>query len=436
MSGSTSFTYAQSGADATSGNGTVSAAAPLVTIYLDHDTRGVAINSETEVAVLADPSSASLTFMSLLDQSVQTLALETGMVAAAVNPLTNTAVATNSSGNTVSVIDLKTFSLGDTADQPARTATLPVPGTPVAIAIDPVANLAITANQKNGTVSILDLGSLRPLQVVQISPFSSLTSTTPVTLTLLGNGFAAGSVVRFNETALGTTYVSDRKLTATVPACIARRSCALCSRRVEHRWHPIEREYLYGDAGDRVGTSPRGVTIDRGRRLAVVTNSGSHNLSIFNLDSLATVGTIRVGTSPQGVALSSVAGRAVVTNTEDDTVSVIDLDNIAVSSTVSVAPSSGTAKPIGIAVHPGSGLVIVADSNESEVSFFNISSPGTPTTLAVDAGPNAVAIDPVRNLAAVSETTSGQDCVRRSLHFANSGSGQRLLAADRSGLRS
>ncbi len=49
---------------------------------------------------------------------------------------------------------------------------------------------------------------------------------------------------------------------------------------------------------------------------------------------------------------------------------------------------------------------MVADSNSSQVSFFDISSPGTPSTLTVDAGPEAVAIDPTRNIAAVAEGAS------------------------------
>ena len=60
-------------------------------------------------------------------------------------------------------------------------------------------------------------------------------------------------------------------------------------------------------------------------------------------------------------------------------------------------------QPIGIAVHPGTGQVVVADSNASQISLFNISSPGTPAAVTVDVGPNAPAIDPTRNITAVAE---------------------------------
>jgi DNA-binding beta-propeller fold protein YncE len=50
----------------------------------------------------------------------------------------------------------------------------------------------------------------------------------------------------------------------------------------------------------------------------------------------------------------------------------------------------------------------VADSNSKQISSFNIQTPGTPTTLTLDVGPNAVAIDPFQNIAAVTEGASNE----------------------------
>jgi DNA-binding beta-propeller fold protein YncE len=397
---STTFTYAQSGDDTTSGNGTVSVAAPLLTIGLEQNTRGVAINPETKVAVLADPGSSSATLMNMLDQSVNTISIETGAVATAVNPLTNTAVVVNSIGNTASVLNLQIRN---------RSAVFGVGRKPVAVAIDPSSNLAITVNQTDHTVTIVKLGTIRSFNVTQISPSSMFTSASPKTLTVIGNGFQAGAVVRLNETSLVTTFVNQRELTAVVPTSFLGGP----GRYIVDVLNPTStipsnvNTFTVMQA-IQVGTSPRGIALDRQRNLAVVTNSGSKSVSVINTNSLSISGTLQVGTSPQGVGLSSVTGRAAVANTDDDTVSVIDLDNIAVATTVSVAPSSGTAKPIGLAVHPGSGKVVVAESNASKLSFFSITSPGTPTTLTVDAGPNSVAIDPTRNIAAVAEGASSQ----------------------------
>jgi DNA-binding beta-propeller fold protein YncE len=394
----TTFTYSQSGSDTTSGNGTVSVPNPLLTIGLEQNTRGISISPETKMAVLADPASSAVTLMNMLDQSVSTITLETGAVASAVNPLTNSAVTVNSLGNTASLLNLQTKS---------RTTQFTVGRKPVAVAIDPTTNMAITVNQTDNTVSIIKLGTIRPFQITQMNPFNTFTGTTAQALTIVGNGFQPGAAVRFNGTNLATTYVNERELTATIPSSyLGAPGRYIVDVLNPNSTIPSNVNTFTVMQAISVGSSPRGIALDRARNLAVVTNSGSKTVSVINTGSLSISGILNVGTSPQGVGLSSIAGRAAVANTDDDTVSVIDLDNIAVATTVSVAPSSGTSKPIGIAVHPGSGRVVVADSNSSQVSFFDISSPGTPATLTVDAGPEAVAIDPTRNIAAVAEGAS------------------------------
>lgn len=397
---STSFTFSQSGSNVTSGNGTVSAAGPLVSIALNQNIRGVSINTETEQAVFADPSSTSVTLMSLLNQAVSNaITLETGTTASAVNPLTNVAVTVNSFGNQASILDLQ---------QPQRLTKVSVGTKPTAVAVDPVTNIALVVNQGSNTVTVLQLGALRPLQVTEISPFNTLTSTSDKTLTVVGNGFASGSVVRLSETPLQTTFISSREVTAAIPA-------SMLSAPQRYIVDVINPDKTVSNVNDLtvmqaipVGHSPRGVAVDAQRDLAVVTNTGDGTVSVINLNSMSISGTLTVGTTPTGVALSSRVGRAVVANSDSDTVSIIDLDNIAVSATVTVAPSSGTSKPVGVAIHPGTGQTVVADSNATQVSFFDVTNPGTPTTLALDTGPSAVAIDPTRNIAAVAEAASNE----------------------------
>ena len=409
-----SFTYAQSGGDVSSGNGTVSAAGPLATINVNKDVRGIAINAETETALMCDPTSVSLTLMSLLDETTSSISGINGATArasdCAVNPLTDTAAIVDSVSNTFSVVDLQNKYI---------MSQFTIGRNPSAVAIDPVLNLAVAVNATDATVTIVPLGAIRSSearpqpQVTLLYPFTTLTSTSDETLTLAGGGFVSGAVVRVNERPLVTTFVSSRKLTASLPASLL----AGPERYVVDVQNPDGNvsnvNGFYVVKAISVGTAPRGVAIDRQRNLAVVTNTtgpgGGGTLgtvSIVDLGSYTERFRITVGKSPQGVAVSSLAGRAAVTNTDSDTVSIINLDTGALSTTVSVAPSAGTAKPIGIAIHPGSGQVVVADSNASQLSFFNISAPGTPTTLAVDVGPNAPAIDPTRNIAAVAEGAS------------------------------
>lgn len=395
----TSFTYTQTGSDATSGNGTVSAAGPLVTVSVNQNVRGVSINSETEMAVLTDPTSTSVSLMSLLNQTVSsTITLETGTTASAVNPLTNIAVTVNSIGNKASILDLQ---------QPHKLREITVGTKPTAVAIDPVNNVALVVNQGSNTVSVVQMAALRPLQVTQMDPFSVLTSTSSVQLMIVGNGFVPGSVVRLSESVLQTDSTKgSRVLTATIPSSMlsAPKRYIVDVRNPDGTVSNVK-EFTVMQAIP-VGQSPRAVAIDPERGMALVTNSGDKTVSLIDLNSLSLLATLTVGTTPTGVAISSRTGVAAITNTDSDTVSIINLDQRALAATVNVAPSSGTSMPIGVAINPGTGLAVVADSNAKQVSFFTATSPGTPTTLALDVGPSAVAIDPTRNIAAVAEAGS------------------------------
>ena len=79
--GTTQFTYTQTGATlpdvATfTTAGTVNYAEPVATLALTTTVQGVGINTETQQAVLADPSVGGVvSFFSLLDQSVTPLTL-------------------------------------------------------------------------------------------------------------------------------------------------------------------------------------------------------------------------------------------------------------------------------------------------------------------------------------------------------------------------
>ncbi|MGH9680814.1 MAG: YncE family protein, partial [Candidatus Acidiferrales bacterium] len=187
--------------------GAVSYSQPVATAALTPSIQGIAINPETEQAVLVDPTTSGVvTFFSLINQSTHTLGLktnnsfETGTIAAAYNPLTNLVVAVNSFTNTLSLIDPSTpVRLNDGNLYQTR------PG-PVAVAIDPGTNLAVIANQGDNSVTILSLGAIQPFDITETSPKtfvanSTLTSAaapSALTMTVLGKGFTTNSVVRLN----------------------------------------------------------------------------------------------------------------------------------------------------------------------------------------------------------------------------------------------
>jgi DNA-binding beta-propeller fold protein YncE len=177
--------------------------------------------------------------------------------------------------------------------------------------------------------------------------------------------------------------------------------------------------------------APGGVAIDEVHNLAVVTNTGCHQVSVFSLDpaslnptnSLATaVKTIQTGDTPTGVAVfprlayigqPAGTGVAVVTNNGSNTVSLIDLVNLAPVLDNSTPPKPivvnvGTA-PSGVAIDQETNLVVVANTSSNNVSTIDLTpiaqdpsnskktiTAPTPALVAVDQNPIAVAIDPDR----------------------------------------
>ncbi len=405
---STTFTYVQTAPDDTSGGGSAIHALPLARTTLGTGVQGIGINRETEKALLTDPTSTSLLFFSVLDQTVSTLpppgpALEVGMVAAAVNPLTDIGVTVNANTNEVSVIDPRT---------PARLATIsdPMAVNPKAVAIDPGSNRAVVANEGSNNVTVLSLGDIRPLQITQINPFLTFTSATPVTVTVTGRGFTTSSVVRLDGTPLPTpTNVSDQRMTVTVPASLLAgpRRYALDVANPGGTKSNVS-DFTVIQAVDLTGTGcanpqPRAVAIDPERNLAVVTNPNCNNIALIDLTTGVPTASspLAVGKNPQGVAVIPRLGKAVVTNRGDNNASLVDL----VKQSVGATPVTVGTEPIGVAINQDTATAVVANSASNTVSTFSADTGGTASSTAVDARPVAVAIDPGRNLAVVANAT-------------------------------
>ena len=373
--------------------------------------RGIALNTETEQALLADPNGSTETLFSLLDQTVSPFLLDLGEGAAAVNPLTNIGVTVNSVTNNATVVDLRT----KCAPPLMPCQTVSVGTAPQAVAIDPASNTVVVANTGSNNVTLFSLGAIRPLHVTEISPAATFTvpsascvGAPPVNLTVIGNGFVSGSTVRLDEAALPAadiTFVSSRQLNASIPACMVTKP-RLYAVDVQNPDMTISNESQFSVIqAITVGTAPQGVAIDTDHELAVVTNSMSNDVSIVNLNTGMVDATISVGANPQGVAVLprlGLGGRALVANNGNNSASLLDLTphQEQVISTITV--DSG---PLGVAIQPDTALAVVANTLSNDVSVFHIDTVGPVTNIPVDQRPESVAVDPFRNFAAVGNTT-------------------------------
>jgi DNA-binding beta-propeller fold protein YncE len=376
--------------------------------------QGVGINTETHEVLLTDPNGTTLTTYSLLDNSVNSTTFsnsgvpfsETGIAAAAVNPLDNLGIVANRNAGTVSVVDLETGNvLG--ADIPADSP--PNSGAkPVAMAVDQGTNRALIVNQADSKVALLTLGTtFRAPQIIEASPAITFAQTAnPINLTINGAGFAAGAKVLLDGTALpgnNIVKVTPNQIVATIPAA----KLALAHRYIVAVQNPGQMSNLtdltvvQAVSTGLPGSAPFGVAVDNDRDVAVVTNTGAGNVALIDLttgilETPTLSSSVTVGTSPQGVAVIPRLGLAVVANNGSNDYTVVDDTGNSPSRT----GDCGCLGPNGVAVDQDSVQAAITGSLSNTVNFVNLlaSSLTAGATGQVDQGPGAVAIDPNPNV--------------------------------------
>jgi DNA-binding beta-propeller fold protein YncE len=430
---SAQFSYTQTGATqpdftSTSTAGTVNYSQPVTIVGLPLGNQGIGINTETQQAVIVDPSTGGgVSFFSLLDQSVSTLTMKTngvadknGPTAAAYNPLTNTVVAVDSVSNALSVIDPTTpRRLNDS------NLFFNLDG-PVAVAVDPGTDLAVVANQTGNSVSILKLdsnlpGSFQSFSITESSPKTFITTSTlgsgpnpaPQQLTVIGKGLTCtgGStklIVRLDGQTLDNISCignGDRQLTATVPSSLltsARRfalDVADSSGNVTNAEDFTVEQSVDVSSAACPAPEPSGVSIDPQQNLAAVTLFGCNSVALINL-ATSTGQSVVVGPKPIGVAVIPRLHLAVVANNGDPgTASIVDELQQSVKQTI--ATGSGA---MGAAADEATGEVAIANSLANTVTVVNAVTGGT-SNISTGQRPIAVGFNYVNHQIAVAASS-------------------------------
>jgi len=373
----------------------------VFTASITSTTRGIAVNTETKTALLAEPSSPGAFFFSLLDQSITSVATNVGNVAAAVNPFTNVGVFLNPGLQQALVVDLST---------PSVTSTLTLGHHPIAAAIDAATDQALVIDDMDGTVTVVDLGPTRSRlatpepQILQVSPMITMASSSPVPITVVGAGFACpGSQLRVEETAIPITSCSTREITGTIPVSFLTgpRRLVVDVMNSSTAFSNV-RNVLVGLA-IAVGNSPAGIAVDQDNDRAVVANSFDGTASVIDISPTSltfgsVTSTVTVGNTPLGVGIVSRIGFAVVSNAGSSTASVIDMTTNPVTVPVTVPVG---AEPTGVGTTESLGYALVTNTVSSSVDMFlpNAGSGLIPSALGIDPAPVAVAAAPDLNVA-------------------------------------
>ncbi|MGD0839663.1 MAG: YncE family protein [Candidatus Acidiferrales bacterium] len=408
----TTFTYVQTGPNASSGGGTISYANPVATLTVNLSVQGVSINPETHSALLTDPGIAgdAASLFNGLNEIVTPITniAETGDVASAYNQLTDTGLILNNKLNQALVID---------PTQPTAIEELTADlNDPVAVACDPITNQFVIVNQGNNSATVYSLGAVRALQITEVSPqvynlTSSLTSpavATSQTLTIVGGGFTSSSVARLDGIPLPTNFLSGRSITMTVPATMlsAPRRFALDVLNPGPAVSNGE-DFSVTQTVDLtnpgcVEPAPDGVAVDPQNNVAVASLSGCNSVAVVNLSN-GTGSVVSVGQYPAGVAVLPNVHLAAVANSGSNNVSIVDTVALDVTNTESVGTT-----PLGVDADQNSGEVAVACNGQSSVYIFNAVSPASSVAETAGTNPYGVAIDPVAG-EVVSTDVTGND---------------------------
>lgn len=376
----------------------------VATLVLQGTPQGIAINPQTDQSLITDPNNDFFTEFSLLDQTTNSLTFDKGEIADAINPLTNMAVSVNTLSSQASVIDMQSLQSILPAGQYIKTGN-----TPVSVDVDPVTNEAVVANSVDNTVSVLSLGAIRPLHVIQSSPATTYTSSSPLTLTVVGGSFDATSVVRLDQTNLLQTTVMPagctsncRELVATVPPTLLGSPRRFILDVLQDTSMVSNVTDLTVMASVIVGTAPGAVAIDSDSGMAVVTNTVDGTISTIDLTTGLASPAITVGSDPEGVAILPQSSQAVVTNFGSNNVSIVDLIQGIVTNTI--ATGNG---PLGVSINPQTTTAVVANNTSNTLSLIDIDNPSGPSvtaTIPTDTNPLATAVDSALNYAAVTAT--------------------------------
>ena len=408
-------------------------------------TRGVAVNTATKALILADPSAPFGETFSLLDQSISSIPLNLGNVAAAANPLTDVGLILNPNLHVAFVLDLSL---------PAGLFVVPLGSDPIAVAIDPASDMALVADDVDGTVTVIDMGATRSRsgepQILEVSraipasiaaaPGGAVETGNTVTITTTApSGLTTGDTVLISGVGVGAyngmfvvTVTSPTQFTYTDPtASLAPSGGGLlvgpttanafvsstpiplqllgagftAASQIRLDETPIPTAFNPARPGELLGTIPASL-LSQPRRLVVDVQNSPTLLS--NVSNLLVGQEVLVGNSPLGVAIDTDLDLALVANSSDGTVSVVDISPASPTfGTVTSLVTVGST-PVDVGIVSRTGFAAVSNSGASTASILNLTTnPITvPSTISVGADPTAVAPSESLSTAIITNTSS------------------------------
>jgi hypothetical protein len=372
----------------------------------------------------------------------------------AYDPKTKFVLVANAGSNTLTSMNLdpgNTFQQAHIQDLLLPTSSCPSGANPATCYAVPVAQPTLGSLAPAKTCSFTDPAAPCMPQAVQQGKTA--------TIRLLGQGFSTltGPAVRLDGRTsitppgqttgvpINTTVVNDSEIDATIPGAalftphdfsvdIQAQGGVITNAVDLHVVGLLDMSSTCQPTA-QFPQGPEGVAVDGTRHVALVTNYACNSVSVIAINpsgfvrsdgSVAPFGTVlgsvTVGNQPIGVGLIPRMGYAVVANNGDTpygTASIIDYSTPESPKIVTWTSSSSSTiqnsvtvglDPLGVAIDQDHALALVANNGSSTLSAIDLTvllpgaiSTTTPeaTTIALSGPPTALAIDPNRAIAAV-----------------------------------
>lgn len=274
-------------------------------------------------------------------------------------PGTSLALETDENDDVVRVIDIGKRAV-------THTITLPEGAEPVAVAVTADGSTAVVAERDLGKIAIVDLNAYKVTSQITVGGG-------PSSVAIFGN---LAAVVNQDTDNVSIVNIATKTVTATVTV---------------HR-------------------GPRSVSIDLATGLAYVTNEIDGSISVIDMGAGKEVNLIGLGPNsrPQSILIAQGLGLAVVTEPSTSTqgkVTVISLNPVAILGVFYVNPdNSGGSSDIAIF----GNTAYFTNQSGGTITIAPVTLAGfTATTLKVDQGPRALAVDTKDKLLLVASEGTG-----------------------------
>ncbi|KAF0144564.1 MAG: YD repeat-containing protein [Nitrospirae bacterium] len=253
----------------------------------------------------------------------------------------------------LSVLSLIVFSLKDSVHSTTDTSGIPLESNPRGIAINPITDIAVIANEKADSVSIVNLNTQKVISTIPVGKAPRGVS--------IDKGLNIALVTNSKDDTVLFIDLNTFSVIKTIP----------------------------------IGKEPEGITINQATHRAYAANHKDNTVSVIDLTNNSLTRTIPVGQEPKDIAIDPVLNLALVVNEKDYNVSVIDLNTNQVTGTVPTGQ-----KPQAIDVNHETHLAAVVNEKDNSITIINLFNWQT-STIQTGKHPISVAINQLDNRALV-----------------------------------